>query len=275
MLADFIREQGESTAQFKLFCKANGSIVKLYQLWEHKKIINPHELPIQLPEYEDLEHSRLLKGLLRVMGFTRERPVSHEPDAMASAAAIIPGQMRFWEDGGDLCCIDSVDTDIVERSYSEPDASAWLDRNAQKILTRFRCKIEHPRQVTDVVRTVRVALKQVGLTLMTGNKRKVPREDGPPRTVTSWTLVSPQRDSLLELAYSDSKRFHPHWDCPGWDVAGSLEILQPAFRWQSLTGVNRPEHWQPSVSPGQSQGSSADSTTEPRRVKKRKADSEA
>jgi hypothetical protein len=269
MLADFIRQHGESTHQFKLFCKANGSLVKLYQLWEDKKTTNPRELPIQLPEYDDLEHSRLLKGLLRVMGFTRERPISHEPDAMASAAAIIPNHMRFWEDGGDLCCIDSVDTDIVERSYSEPDASAWLDMNAQLILARFRCKIERPYQVTDVVRTVRAALKKVGVNVMSA-KRKAPCEEGPPRTVTSWTLVSPQRDSLLELAYSDSKRYRPRLDCSGWDVANSLESLQPAFRWQSLTGVNRPEHWQPSVLQMDSQSSSSDGTTEPRGAKKRK-----
>jgi len=271
-LADFIRNHGDFTSQFKLFCKANGLVAELHQLWVNKIATCPRELHIQLQEYEDFECSRLLKGLLRVMGFTQECPVSRQPAQVPSAsAADRVNQMFQWEDGGDLCCMDSVDTDIVERSCSEPDACDWLDRNAQKILTRFRCKIERPRQVADVVRTVRAALKTVGLTLSTGNKRQVPREDGPPRTVTSWTLVSPQRDSLLELAYSDSKRFRPHWACSsGWNVAASLDILQPAFRWQSLTGVNRPEHWQRCVSPVDSQSSSSDSKTEPRGAKKRK-----
>ena len=96
------------------------------------------------------------------------------------------------------------------------------------------------------------ALKKVGLALVRRDKKtKVCSDGGPPRTVTSWTLVSPQRDSLLELAYSDSLRFQPVYaqaagaSSADWDVAATLDIHRPVFRWQALTGVERPAHWRP------------------------------
>ena len=197
-LADFIRLHGDSasTAQFKLFCKANGPLAVLHQRWVNKMSARPRELHIQLPEYDDLQKCKLLKGLLRVAGFTQERPVSLAEQAPAAALADEEEMLR-WEDGGDLCCMDSVDTDIVERSCSEPDAHEWLGRSAHMILARFGCKLEHPYQVADVVRALKAALKTVGLPMCTVDKRKRRHEDGSQRTVTFWSLVSVQRDSLL------------------------------------------------------------------------------
>ena len=104
-------------------------------------------------------------------------------------------------------------------------------------------------------------MKRVGLALHTCDKKtKVCSDDGgPARTVTSWTLVTPQRDSLLELASSDSLRFQPNYmqvaaaaagdrRMAPWNVAATLDAHQPEFRWQSLTRTERPAHWMPRAS---------------------------
>jgi hypothetical protein len=48
---------------------------------------------------------------------------------------------------------------------------------------------------------------------------------------------------MLELAFSASHRYRPVYDKPDWDVAATLQMCQPAFRWQLLTGVERPADW--------------------------------
>ena len=243
--AELIRHHGDSTDQFKLFCKANGPLAALRQLWVRKADQCPGELPMQLIEWDNFETARLLKGLLRVAGFMAESHMSNGRNSESAAT-------HEWEDAGDLCCLDTVDSDIVQFGASEPDARQWLDANAKWIQARFQCKMSSSYPVADVVRALRAALKKVGLALVRRDKKtKVCSDGGPPRTVTSWTLVSPQRDSLLELAYSDSLRFRPVYaqaagaSSADWDVAATLDIHQPVFRWQALTGVERPAHWRP------------------------------
>jgi hypothetical protein len=152
--------------------------------------------------------------------------------------------MWKFEEEGDLCCLSTVDTIIVERSIAEPEATQWLHDNTKWIQSKFGCALRPPYAVTDVIRALRAALKHVGIPLTIASKKTIPDVNGGPvRTVSSWTLASPSRDSMLELAFSASHRYRPAYDKPDWDVAATLQMCQPAFRWQLLTGVERPADW--------------------------------
>ena len=76
---------------------------------------------------------------------------SHMPNGRSSESAAT----HEWEDAGDLCCLDTVDSDIVQHSASEPDARQWLDANAKWIQARFQCKMASSYPVADVVRALR------------------------------------------------------------------------------------------------------------------------
>ena len=302
-LAEFVREHGSSANidQFKLFCKANGSLHTLKLLLRRKFNEMPEELLVQQAEWDHFESVRLLKGLLRSASFRAEsacdeeiqtrpgndkanlrqsdqyaaaaaattssllhtentRRLDEAPHVLGSALALHPQadalrfhpQSQIWEDGGDLCCLDSVNTEIVERSVSHSDARLWLDANATRIGCRFRCKLVAPYRAEDVIRALRAALcKTLGLPLRSVDKRQRVFADGrPPSTSTSWSLASPQRDSLLELAYAvwHCRPASFRASCPlfvDWDVRATLGRLMPAFRWNLLTSVDRPEHWAP------------------------------
>ena len=106
--AELIREHGDCTDQFKLFCRTNGPLNTLRQLWMRKVKQCPAEQPTQLHEWDDFENSRLLKGLLQVAGFRAELRMPSERGTEAAAAADGPLLMQDWEDGGYLCSLDTV-----------------------------------------------------------------------------------------------------------------------------------------------------------------------
>jgi hypothetical protein len=241
--AAFIREHRE-TAQFQLFCRANEPLTVLWNRWKRKTMNCPGEPAMQLPEWNQFETVRLLKGLLRVACFMSEQraePIVRSREALQPAA--VDPRWKFEEEG-DLCCLSTVDTIVAERSIADPAATQWLHDNAKWIQSKFGCALRPPYAVTDVIRALRAALKHVGIPLTSAGKKTIPDVNGGPvRTVSSWTLASPSRDSMLELAFSASHRYRPAYDKPDWDVAATLQMCQPAFRWQLLTGVERPADW--------------------------------
>jgi hypothetical protein len=329
---EFLRAHGDVSAidEFKLFCKANGPLHTLKLLLQRKIRHRPKELWMQHPEWAHFEDIRLLKGLLRAVGFVTQKlqredgerafhaaedpvymweevdeddveeekggddmsdgdapavipvgdhdagpdrvfmQVEQELDApdvshpgaaprddagaggrgtSAAAAATVP-QTFFWEDGGDLCCLESANTESVECSLSQADTCKWLDVNVPYIQRRFGCKLAAPYRVEDAVRALRAALKAtIGLPLRaTGKTSRVFLDGRSPSTLTSWSLVSLQRDSVLELAYAVwcSRPALFRVGCPlfvDWDVDATMKIHQPMFRWQMLTGVERPPDW--------------------------------
>jgi len=222
---------------------------------------------MQLLEWDHFETTRLLKGLLRVASFMHEpleAPVQSDLQHDADAAH----KWKF-EDAGDLCCLVTVDTEIVKRSVAEPEATGWLYDNSEWIQSRFGCALNRPYTVADVIRALRAALTRVGIPLVPCGKKTIADSNGGAvRTVTSWTLVSPRRDSMLELAYSDSRRHRPEYSMSDWNVAATLNACPFAFRWHILTGVERPADWPPVDLAGDDQSEGMDKKKKRKRKSK-------
>jgi hypothetical protein len=94
--AAFIREH-EETAQFHLFRKANEPLTVLWNRWKSKAISCPGETAMQLPEWDQFETVRLLKGLLRVASFMSEHRAEPISRGHVQSAADADRMWKFEE----------------------------------------------------------------------------------------------------------------------------------------------------------------------------------
>jgi len=234
LLADFIHEHGseQHLQQFVLFQAANHSLGLLEQRWVAKAHLQTEEHPLHSADKQTWKDVRLLRGLLWVVGF------EHGGEAIAEKEA---EARQCVEEDGDICSQDVISTDTVAARLGEPACLQWLTQNAAEVHARFGCQLSPT--VKQTIACLRSVLqKAIGLDVVSAGRKRSRKKEGKRSASTSWQIGMSRRDEMLELAYA----VRPHYAAPTpgeWDVAATVERMQPAFRWQKLTGEERPAHW--------------------------------